>query len=56
MQLTLANVTAYVTSIFVGWLMVQAGAAKKALTIKRRKRCAACGRRLERGRCPCVGS
>ena len=56
MTLTLAQATAVVTSGLAVWLMIRAGSAKHVLTIKTGERCASCGRRRERGRCPCMSS
>jgi hypothetical protein len=56
MQLTLAHMAASFSTVLAGWLMVRAGAGKKMLKIRSREQCAACGRRLERGRCPCIRS
>jgi hypothetical protein len=54
MHLTLAQSFAAISTAAVGWLMVRAGAAKGALTIKAADRCASCGRRRKHGRCPCT--
>jgi hypothetical protein len=52
--LTLANPSAWITTLAVGWLMVRFATAKKMLKIRRPERCAACGRQLGRGPCPCM--
>jgi hypothetical protein len=55
MHLTLAQSFAAISTAAAAWLMVRAGAAKGALSVKTAQRCAACRRRLDRGRCLCTG-
>jgi hypothetical protein len=43
-----------ISSAAAAWLMVRAGAAKHQLVIRTRGHCAACGRRLTKGACPCT--
>jgi hypothetical protein len=54
MHVALANVIGWIATVLAGWLMVRAGTAKHLLNIRPRERCPACGRRVDRGRCPCV--
>ena len=54
MTLTLTNPSALITTLAVGWLMVRFATAKKMLKVRRPERCAACGRQLGRGPCPCM--
>jgi hypothetical protein len=54
MHLTLAHSFVAISTAGAAWLMVKAGAAKKTLSVKAPGRCAACGRRLSRGRCLCT--
>jgi hypothetical protein len=45
-----------IVTVAVGYLMAVAGIEKSALEWKRRRRkCPACGRELERGVCSCTG-
>ena len=53
MDLTLTQISSAVSAAAAAWLMLRAGAAKGALTIRTSKACPACGRRRERGRCRC---
>jgi hypothetical protein len=54
MHLTAAQAVAWVATAAAAWLMVRAGAAKGAVRVKVKSRCAACGRRRNRGLCPCT--
>jgi hypothetical protein len=51
---TLEHSLGLISSAAAAWLMVRAGAAKHQLLIRPRARCAACGRRLTTGACPCT--
>jgi hypothetical protein len=55
MHLTIAQSFSAISTVAAAWLMVRAGAAKGALSIKAPRRCAACGKRPARGRCLCDG-
>ena len=55
MHLTLAQSFAAISTAAAGWLMVRAGTAKGALTVKVADRCAACGRKRRGGLCACAG-
>jgi hypothetical protein len=54
MHLTMATSFAVVSSVAVGWMMAQAGAAKGALSLRTPRRCASCGRRRGARACPCT--
>jgi hypothetical protein len=53
-HLTLTQSLTAISTLASGWLMVRLGATKQALKIKMPARCAACGRRRTRERCPCT--
>jgi hypothetical protein len=55
MHLTLAQSFSAVSTVAAGWLMVKLGGSKKMLSFRPPDRCAACGRRQNRGRCLCTG-
>jgi hypothetical protein len=54
MHLTMATSFAAVSTAAVGWLMVRAGEAKGALTVRTPRRCASCGRRRSARACDCT--
>jgi hypothetical protein len=54
MHLTMATSFAVVSSVAVGWMMAQAGAAKGALSLRTPRRCASCGRNRGARACRCT--
>ncbi|HEU5211157.1 MAG TPA: hypothetical protein VFU10_00140 [Gaiellaceae bacterium] len=42
-------------TVVAAWLMVVGGISKNVVQLRAPAHCAACGRRLERGRCRCTG-
>ena len=54
MHFTLAQAVAWVATLGGAWTIVRAGAAKGVLKMKAPSRCAACGRQMAWGRCPCT--
>jgi hypothetical protein len=54
MQITFAQSIVWITTLAGGWAIVRAGALKGAFKVKEPARCAACGRRMVRGHCPCT--
>ena len=55
MTIMLGTASSWIAVLAVCWLMVWMGSAKRALEVRRHARCAACGRQLGRGPCPCSG-
>ena len=53
-RFTLEQSLGLISAVVVSWLMVRTGVAKHQLVIRARGRCAACGRRLRNGACPCT--
>jgi hypothetical protein len=56
MHLTMAQTFSAVSTFAIAWTMVRLGVSKGALHVKVADRCAACGRRRTRRRCPCADS
>jgi hypothetical protein len=54
MHFTLTQAIAWIATLGGGWAIVRAGTAKGVLKAKEPTRCAACGRKRVRGRCPCT--
>jgi hypothetical protein len=52
-NLTLQQAFAMLSTGGAGWLMLRAGTAKRKL-VHKVSHCAACGRRMKAGRCPCT--
>jgi hypothetical protein len=52
-QLTLNQSLVLISSAGAAWMMVRAGTALRALTIRDRPRCASCGRKLTGKTCSC---
>ena len=54
MTTTLSHVLNAACAGGAAWLMLRAGITKKALRAKIDRRCAACGRQMSAGPCPCT--
>jgi len=52
-QLTLNQSLVLISSAGAAWMMVRAGTALRALTIRERPKCASCGRKLTGKTCSC---
>jgi hypothetical protein len=55
-HLALGQTLVLVSTTGAGWLMLQAGIAKKKIRRRELVRCAACGKRRAAGRCTCTGT
>jgi|tagenome__1003787_1003787.scaffolds.fasta_scaffold20951958_3 hypothetical protein len=51
----LAQSIGIAASGLAAWLMIAAGSSKNMMQLRAPAHCAACGRRLVRGRCRCTG-
>ena len=54
MHFTLAQSLTATSTMAAGWLMVRAGVAKRALTIRKPTRCPSCGRSRKGNGCRCT--
>jgi hypothetical protein len=54
MQLTLVGVLPVISATAVAWVMIAMSNARGLAGLKGRARCAACGRRRTKRRCPCT--
>lgn len=55
MTVMLGAASSWIAVLAACWLMVWMGSATRTLEVRQRGRCAACGRQLGRGPCPCSG-
>jgi hypothetical protein len=55
-HLTLSQSMASISTLAAAWLMIRAGSAKGALTLRKEPRCPSCGRRRTRRGCLCTNT